>query len=210
VPFLVLVPLWDKFPPRVPIHWGLSGQPNGWADKGCGLVLLPLTNVFMVALLALVPRLDSRLARSGAETRESMGRTLHVLRLAVSAFISATALMVDFIALGGKLDVLRVTAVGMLILFAITGNYLPRLRPNRFVGIRTSWTLRSPEVWTRTHRLFGRLQFIGSLLLLLPSLVLPSAAAVVLLTVFILFTAVGAAIYSYVCFHSLERSGAMP
>ena len=33
------------------------------------------------------------------------------------------------------------------------GFLLERTRPNWFIGIRTPWTLTSPTVWARTHRL---------------------------------------------------------
>jgi uncharacterized membrane protein len=91
----------------------------------------------------------------------------------------------------------------MLALFAVLGNYFPKLRPNRYVGIRTPWTRKSPEVWIRTHRLFGRIQLIGSLALMPPCLFLPSTWAMLLFTGFILLTTFGAMVYSYVCYRSL-------
>jgi uncharacterized membrane protein len=33
---------WDSIPERRPIHWGLDGQPNGWADRTPGGVYGPL------------------------------------------------------------------------------------------------------------------------------------------------------------------------
>jgi uncharacterized membrane protein len=206
VPFLVLVPLWDKFPPHVAIHWGIDGRPNGWADKEWGLLIGPLINVGLALLLGFVHRFDSRLKSYGPETRASLASVFKILRLAITGFIAATALLVDAIALGWKLDVLRLSTLAMLVLFAVMGNYLPKLRPNRFVGIRTRWTLKSPEVWIRTHRLFGRIQLIGSLALMPPCLFLPSTWTVFLLVVFILLTTLGAMIYSYVCYRSLPSS----
>ena len=42
-------------------------------------------------------------------------------------------------------------------LFIVIGNYLPKVRPNYLVGIRTPWTLTSDLSWDRTHRIGGRL-----------------------------------------------------
>lgn len=203
VPFLVLVPLWDKFPPRMAIHWGLDGQPNGWADKEWGLLLMPLTNVGLVLLLGFIHQFDSRLKCYGRETQASLGNVFKILRLAISGFMAAMTLLLDAFALGWKLDMLRLSTFAMLALFAVIGNYLPKLRPNRFVGIRTRWTLKSPEVWIRTHRLFGRINLVGSLALMPLCLVLPSTCAVLLLVAFILITSLGAMVYSYVCYRSM-------
>lgn len=38
---------------------------------------------------------------------------------------------------------------------AICGNLLYNARPNRYMGIRTPWTLRNEEVWRKTHHVGG-------------------------------------------------------
>lgn len=206
VPFLVLVPLWDKFPPRVAIHWGLNGQPNGWADKEWGLLLLPLTNVGLALLFAFIHQFDSRMKNYGPETQASLKHVLKMMGLASGVFMTLMALLIDAIALGWKLDVLRVVTMGMLVLFAVLGNYMPKLRPNRFVGIRTPWTLKSPEVWIRTHRLFGSIMLFGSLALMLPCLFLPSILAVLLVIGLMMLISFGSMIHSYLCYRSLLPS----
>jgi len=40
-------------------------------------------------------------------------------------------------------------------------NYLTRVEPNWFVGIRTPWTLSSDTVWRKTHRTGGLLMVIA-------------------------------------------------
>lgn len=206
VPFLVLVPLWDKFPPRVAIHWGINGQPNGWADKEWGLLLIPLINIGVAFLFSFRVLFDQRMKSYGPETKASLGRVLKILRLAMSIFMTAMALLIDAVAFGWKLDVLRLVTLGTLALFAVLGNYLPKLRPNRFIGIRTPWTLKSPEVWLRTHRLFGSIMLVGSLALMPPCLFLPSSWAILLLIAFILVVTLGAMVYSYVCHRALPLS----
>jgi len=203
VPFLVLVPLWDKFPERVAIHWGLNGQPNGWASKEVGLLIGPVMNVVVALILTFASRMDRRIKTYSPETRVSLERVLKVIRLVIVVFLAAMTLLVDAIALGWKLDVLRVTTLGMLLLFAVLGNYLPKLRPNRFAGIRNTWTLKSPEVWLHTHRLFGSVMLIGSLVLALPCIFLPSSWAIGLVLFFLMAITVGSSIYSYNCYKAL-------
>ena len=61
--------------------------------------------------------------------------------------------------LGWSVDVAMVIAVCFSVLLAIMGNYLGKVRSNFFFGIRTPWTLSSDHVWSKTHRLGGRLLF---------------------------------------------------
>jgi uncharacterized membrane protein len=197
VPFLVLVPLWDKFPARIAIHWGLSGKPDGWAGKERGLLLVPVMSVGLALLFAFLPRFDARVKSYGPETQASLQRVTKGMGLATVTFMNAVALLIDAVALGWKMDMPRVVTLGTLILFAVLGNYMPKLRPNRFVGIRTPWTLKSPEVWIRTHRLFGSIMLVGSLALMAPCVFLPSAWGIALLLVFVLLVGFGSMVYSY-------------
>ena len=52
--FLVSAWAWTQLPPdaQVPIHWGVDGQPDDWADKTVGLFLLPLIATGVAVLLA--------------------------------------------------------------------------------------------------------------------------------------------------------------
>lgn len=80
--------------------------------------------------------------------------------------------------LGEKTDfpIGLVTALPLSLLLAWLGNYLPRVEPNRLIGIRTPATLASEEVWRKTHRLGGYLLFAAGVL---------SAAATILLSCFV-------------------------
>jgi len=46
----------------------------------------------------------------------------------------------------------------------IMGNYFGKLKNNWFMGIRTPWTLSSPEIWDKTHRLGGKLFMLAGLI----------------------------------------------
>jgi uncharacterized membrane protein len=205
LPFLVLVPLWDKFPPVVAIHWGIDGRPNGWASKEVGLLLPPCVMLAVSVLTAYLPMLDRRVRDQSPEKQASFREVLRVISLATTAFLSGMALLIDAVALGWKIDMLFVVSLGTLLLFAFLGNYMPKLRPNRYVGIRTPWTLKSPEVWARTHRLFGRIMLWGSLALVPFCLLLPSPIFIALLMIYMLAITFGSMIYSYRCSRSLPR-----
>jgi len=208
LPFLVLVPLWDKFPQNVAIHWGIDGKPNGWAGKTVGLLLLPGITLAAACMTALLPMLDRRVRAYSPETQSSFRGVVKAISLATTAFMSAAALLVDAVALGWKIDVVFVVNLGVVLLFAFLGNYMPKLRPNRYVGIRTPWTLKSPEVWARTHRVFGRIMLWGALALLPFCLLLPTPFFLALLLVYLFVISFGSMIYSYRCFHAESTPGA--
>jgi uncharacterized membrane protein len=174
-PFIVLALSWDQLPPRVPIHWDLHGEINGWASKAFGILLLPLMSLGLVVLLRFLPRLDPKL-RQTLSAHERMHTALQILRIAIAAFFDVIFCIIVTAALGHNLPVTRIGLGSTLLLLAILGNYLGTLRPNYFIGIRTPWTLENPETWRATHRLGGRLMFFGSLFLLLIQFFLSQSA----------------------------------
>ena len=164
-PLVAVAMLWNDLPARVPIHWNLRGEINGWASKPVALLAMPLINIALIALLHVLPRFDPKLQRSGG-THGRMERVLAIVRIALAAFFVAIFCMQIAATLGRPVPADRIVPTTVLLLLAVIGNYLSNLRPNYFVGIRTPWTLESPATWRATHRLGGYLTFYGALLLL--------------------------------------------
>lgn len=52
---------------------------------------------------------------------------------------------------------MAVTYVVTGALFMIMGNYLPKVKPNRTIGIRVVWALQDEENWNATHRFLSLL-----------------------------------------------------
>ena len=111
-----------------------------------------------------------------------MNKVLQILRLAFAGFFDAVLAVQLAAAFGYTIRGAEVIDSSILVLFAILGNYLPNLRPNYFIGIRTPWMLESPQTWRATHRLGGRLMFFGALLLLVRFFVSASISGFLLVT----------------------------
>ena len=204
-PFLLIAALWNKLPARIPIHWNLRGEVDGWASsKSFEIFLPPLIAVTMVALLHVLPRLDPKL-RARLHESERMRAAVQIIGLAVAAFFTAMFSIQIAMALGYPIAGGRAMIWCTLVLLAIIGNYLGNLRPNYFIGIRTPWTLESPATWRATHRFGGRLMFFGALLLLLAELFLNESAFGILLATLILLLVAWAFLYSW---HHFRTHGA--
>lgn len=80
-------------------------------------------------------------------------------------------------ALGWPVAVDRVIVAAVGLLFVGMGNYLPRIRSNWFIGIRTPWTLDNERVWRATHRVGGRAFVAAGLVMTLSALLSPAARA---------------------------------
>jgi len=153
-PFIALVVFWNQIPDRVPIHWNIPGEIDRWTSKAPGVLLLPLIGLGTVVLCHVVAWLDPKLRRNLKKT-DRMNKVLQILRLTFAGFFDAIFAVQLVVALGYKIAAARVIVWCILLCLAILGNYLPNLRSNYFIGIRTPWTLENPETWRATHRLGG-------------------------------------------------------
>jgi uncharacterized membrane protein len=204
-PLLALAILWNDLPTRVPIHWNLRGQIDGWASKPFGMLVAPLTSLGIIALLHVLPWFDPKL-RLSAGAHGRMQSVLGILRVALAAFFVALFCMQVAAALGHTVAAGRIVPAATLLLLAVIGNYLSNLRPNYFAGIRTPWTLESPATWRATHRLGGRLTFYGSLFLLLLQFFVSESTFGILFVTSMGLLVVWAFWYSWHHFHTQSAS----
>ena len=162
LPLPVGAALYPRLPEIMVTHWDVSGNANGWSSRAATVFGLPL---FILAL---------HLVCFYAESRETKKNTNPVLRTVLLWFCPAVSLLGGAVTLGTglgyEMHISTVVPVFVGLLFLILGNYLPKIRQNRTMGIRLPWTLASGENWTRTHRLAGFLWVAGGLLLILLTL----------------------------------------
>ena len=163
LPLLAGVILYPRLPETMATHWGFDGTANGWSSRAATVFGLPL---FILAL---------HLVCSYAESRDTKRKNVNpVLRTVMLWFCPAVSLLGGALTLGTglgyEMHVSTVAPVFVGLLFLILGNYLPKLRRNRTMGIRLPWTLASEENWSRTHRVAGFTWVAAGLLMLLSAL----------------------------------------
>ena len=183
--------VYPRLPDRVPTHWNLKGEIDGWGGPGSAF-LFPIIATGLAVLLLVLPRVDPR--RANWEKFRDEVRLLLTVLVLFTAWIEAVVLGG---ALGWNVDTTRAVLGGVGVLLAIIGNYLPRIRSNWFFGIRTPWTLSSERVWRETHRVGGRTFVIGGVAMVLAGFI-PGILAQVLMVVAILATSAIPIVYSYV------------
>ncbi|HYR09473.1 MAG TPA: SdpI family protein [Longimicrobium sp.] len=162
--------VYARLPNRVPSHWNLQGEVDGWMEKPLGPLMQPLIATVMLGLLWLLPRIDPR--RANVERFAEDRRLLINLIILFMAVVQVATLGH---ALGWPVQVDRVIMASVGLLFVGLGNYLPRIRSNWFMGIRTPWTMDNERVWRATHRVGGR-TFVGAGLVMALAALLPEPA----------------------------------
>ena len=102
---------------------------------------------------------------------------------------------------------MAVTYVVTGALFMIMGNYLPKVKPNRTIGIRVVWALQDEENWNATHRFSGKIWMAAGLACMICGLFSDSMAAMILFIAAIAAAAFGSILYSYLYYKKKLRTG---
>lgn len=187
---------WPQLPDRLPIHWNIHGEVDGWGNKFMGLLFVPLIVLGIYALMFVLPRFDP-----GKANYQSFQKVYGIIRLAIVAYMSAVYAAMLVAAFGHNVNMTSVILPLVGILFIVLGNFLSKIRPNWFVGVRTPWTLSSQLSWDKTHRLAGRL-FIVMGLLFVPVALLQTMWSLVAVLICDGLCLVWIVIYSYLVFRS--------
>ena len=189
LPLVLTAAFYRSLPAQVPMHWDFGGGVQS-GDKWQLWIVAAMAPLF-AAMFYFLPRLDPKNSNYRKFTASYIG-----LQTVIMLFL--TAVLGICITEGlrpGTVDVPTVVCLLVSLMMVYLGNVMPRFRMNWYCGVKNPWTLSSEAVWTRTHRIAGRMFFASGLLgaagAFLPDsrakfamLLVPRALAVIVPTVF--------------------------
>lgn len=189
LPIVVGLLLWNKLPERIAIHWGSSGEPDGWSGKAFAVFFFPLILLAFHWLCLLITRADVKNKNQHKKVFGLIWWILPMLSLALHAAVYATALQI-------AVSVPSWITACIGVLFVVIGNYMPKCKQNHTIGIKVKWTLENEENWNATHRVAGRVWLVGGFLLI-PCAFLPPQALLWVLFPVTAVMAIVPFVYSY-------------
>lgn len=163
LPILAGVYFYPQLPETVATHFSFDGTPNGYSSRFNASISLPA--------LLLVLHLVCCVGGARGLVRGTESAATRRVILWVCPFVSVLCSTVTLgTALGGELRVEMLFPSALGVLFLVMGNYMPKIRPNHTLGVRTPWTYASEENWRYTHRVTGFAWVIAGFLTLALSL----------------------------------------
>ena len=201
LPFIYSVIVWNKLPDRVPTHFDVKGEPDDYSGKAFALLLLPAMNVVLYFILFFIPRIDPRKKNYAA-----FGSSYQNIRMLIHLFFVGMFIFITQTTSGGQPLKLNAFLSGMLLFFALLGNYMRTVRSNFFVGIRTPWTLSNDMVWRKTHELGGKIWFYTGIVLAIIVFFLPQMAAAIVMFCGVFLMVIIPVVYSYLEYRKINTN----
>ena len=188
---------------RIPSHWNIRGEIDGYTGKWTAILLSPGINILMFIIMLILPIISVRYR----ETPERFSRMIPQITNIVIFFFAI--IHIYTLLLGAEL----ITNTGTFLyyslglMFILLGNILPKMPSSFFIGIRTPWTLSSEHVWRKTHKVGGICFVMGGLLMIfIPAIWGNHATALTIMFVLFITLILCPVLYSFFLYKKEERS----
>lgn len=189
LPIIVGIIYWDQLPVQMAIHFGYSGQPNGWSSKSFAVFGLPLIVLAIHLICIFGTGKDPRYDRYPEKMKK-------IILWICPVCCWVCALATYGYELNGKMIITEWVMAFMGMLLVIIGNYLPKVKQNLYLGIKLPWTYASEENWNKTHRFGGKVWVIGGIVILLNIFLKVKYLEIVILFAMVLIPTVYSYLYS--------------
>jgi uncharacterized membrane protein len=198
---LFTLAVWRDLPERIPTHWNFRGELNDWSSRAFGAFFAPVLALLLWLGLPVLRRLDPR-----RQNYERFDATFITLVNCIVLFMGAMHVMMLGSALGWPIDMGRAAFTLIGVAFIVLGNFLPRVRSNWWMGVRTPWTLENERVWRETHRLAGW-TFVGAGVIAIVAVALPAPLRGPVALGALMIGGLLPAAWSYVLWRRYQREG---
>jgi uncharacterized membrane protein len=193
--------VYGSLPAEVPTHWGWGGEVDDWSSRAFGAFMLPGIALALWLLLPALRKIDPRRTHY-----ERFDETFWLIVNMILGFMAAMHVLALGAALGWPVNMGRAVNVLAGVMLMGLGNYLPRVRSNWWIGIRTPWTLESERVWRETHRVAG-FAFVGAGAITVVTAFLPAEVGTTVMMVAIATAALVPTVYSFVLYRREKSAG---
>ncbi|MDO5549030.1 MAG: SdpI family protein [Eubacteriales bacterium] len=183
---------WSRLPDTIPLHWGLHGEVNRWAGRNVIFLLAAIALIFTIVLL-FAAKIDPK-ARNINRRRnlyEGLIVLLNLMLLGMMGITIAEAIR------PGTVNVGQAVTLVVGILFAAIGNYLPKMKQNFTIGVRTPWALADEANWQYSNRFGGYMMFFAGLMMILGAFLLDDIWRFALILILVIAWVIGTFFVSY-------------
>ncbi|MDI6619691.1 MAG: DUF1648 domain-containing protein [Clostridiales bacterium] len=161
LPLILSCAAFNFLPDQIPAHYGLNGEVNRYGSK-TEVFILPVIVILFGLFLLLMGKLASKNESNGNTNNQKVTVVSSVMALLVFNVLTVIFLYTSLkqvVNLYAWVDINKAMFSLIGIVFIVIGNFMPRLKRNSIIGLRTKWSLSSDKAWQKSQK-FGGVSWI--------------------------------------------------
>ena len=200
LPLIITLVVLPFLPEQIPAHYNFAGEIDRWGSKYEAL-LFPAITILMGFFMLWMAKIAAKQEESGNNNEKIVFYTGMGISLWFTA-MHTFSLYKAFAAAGSmgysvEADINRIFCILLGIALVIIGNFMPKLRNNSIIGLRTPWSMKNDAAWKKSQ-LFGGISFIVcGVLMIIAGLFAEGFAAMCVALGLLMTDTVVCVIYSY-------------
>ena len=152
LPLIITLVALPFLPEQIPAHYNFAGEIDRWGSKYEAL-LFPATTILMGFFMLWMAKIAAKQEESGSNNEKIVFYTGMGISLWFTA-MHTFSLYKAFAAAGSmgysvEADINRIFCILLGISLVIIGNFMPKLRNNSIIGLRTPWSMKNDTVWKK-------------------------------------------------------------
>ena len=162
LPLLIAVIALPFLPEKIPAHYNFAGEIDRWGSKYETLIF-PLVTIGMGLFILWMAKISAKQEEGGKNNEKivfytGMGLSVFfTLEHCFSLYKSFAA--AESMSYAHEADINQFICILLGISLVIVGNFMPKLRSNGIIGLRTPWSMKNDITWKKSQ-LFGGISFM--------------------------------------------------
>ncbi|MCY8858354.1 SdpI family protein [Bacillus atrophaeus] len=152
---------YSSLPNDLVTHWGINGDADDYSSKFNAMMTFIGIMIIQYILMVIIPKIDSK------NNYKTFMRPYMAIFNTMFAVLFIINLITISTGLGYDLPIPYLGSFVLGAIFMVFGNFIQKVKPNFFLGIRTPWTLSNERVWKDTHRVSSKLFVLAGVIIML-------------------------------------------
>ena len=199
LPLIITLFALPFLPEKIPAHYNFAGEIDRWGSKYETLIY-PFFTVAMGLFMLWMAKISAK-DENGKKNEKivfytGMGISVWFTIMHCSSLYKAFS-AAESMSFAGTVDINQIFCIVMGIGMAIIGNFMPKLKMNSLIGLRTGWSMKNETTW-RKSQFFGGVSFmVTGILIALAGVFLEGLTAMFVALGLIIADTIVCIIYSY-------------
>ena len=199
LPLIITLFMLPFLPEKIPAHYNFAGEIDRWGSKYETLIY-PFFTVAMGLFMLWMAKISAK-DENGKKNEKivfytGMGISVWFTIMHCSSLYKAFS-AAESMSFAGTVDINQIFCIVMGIGMAIIGNFMPKLKMNSLIGLRTGWSMKNETTW-RKSQFFGGVSFmVTGILIALAGVFLEGLTAMFVALGLIIADTIVCVIYSY-------------